>query len=161
MSKTKGQRNAASSSRRRERSGYEVGYCQPPKHTRFKPGNSGNPKGRPKGAKNEVTILRNILNRQIDSRQDGKVRKISVLEGILLRFTEDALKGNPKSAAFLLNRYHRGSLALDHHRRSNRRQEPPQTQLPFSSSLLASDSRPPTRRTIPRCEGAERARGRE
>ena len=106
MSKTKGRRNAAPRSTRRGRSGYEVGYCQPPKHTRFQPGKSGNPKGRPKGAKNEVTILRNILNRQIDSRQDGKVRKISVLEGILLRFTEDALKGNPKSAVFLLNRYH-------------------------------------------------------
>lgn len=46
------------------------------------------------------------MNRQIDSRQGGRVRKISVLEGILLRFTEDALKGNPKSATFLLNRYH-------------------------------------------------------
>ena len=30
---------------------------------------------------------------------------MTVLEAILLRFTEDALKGNPKSAAFMLNRY--------------------------------------------------------
>ena len=28
---------------------YEVGYKRPPKHTRFKKGHSGNPKGRPKG----------------------------------------------------------------------------------------------------------------
>ena len=27
---------------------YEVGHCKPPKHTQFKPGQSGNPKGRPK-----------------------------------------------------------------------------------------------------------------
>ena len=27
---------------------YEVGYGKPPKHSRFKPGQSGNPKGRPR-----------------------------------------------------------------------------------------------------------------
>lgn len=34
---------------------YEVGYGKPPKHSQFKPGHSGNRKGRPKGAKNRVT----------------------------------------------------------------------------------------------------------
>ena len=33
--------------------GYEVGYGKPPKDTRFKPGQSGNPSGRPKGATNK------------------------------------------------------------------------------------------------------------
>jgi hypothetical protein len=83
----------------------QVGYSRPPKEHQFKPGRSGNPKGRPKGAKNEATILRNIFNRQIESREAGRVRKISVLEGMLLKFAEDALKGNPKSATFLHNRY--------------------------------------------------------
>lgn len=92
--------------KRSSRGTYEVGFGKPPKETQFRPGQSGNPKGRPKGAKNEATILSNIMNRQIDSRQGDQVRKISVLEGILLRFTEDALKGNPRSATFLLNRYH-------------------------------------------------------
>jgi hypothetical protein len=31
---------------------YEVGYGRPPVETRFKPGQSGNPRGRPKGSKN-------------------------------------------------------------------------------------------------------------
>src|SRR4051812_9901914 len=66
---------------------------------------SGNPRGRPKGAKNEATILRALLNRKIDLREAGKMRRVSVLEAILLRFAEDALKGNTKSAAFLFNRY--------------------------------------------------------
>jgi hypothetical protein len=87
------------------RGNYRVGYCRPPEATRFKPGTSGNPKGRPKGAKNEATILRNIFNRQIEIREGGRLRKVSVLEGMLLKFTEDAVKGNPKSATFLLNRY--------------------------------------------------------
>ena len=84
---------------------YEVGYGKPPKKSQFKPGQSGNPKGRPKGAKNEATILNGILNRKLAIREAGRARKISVLEAMLLKFTEDALKGNTKSAAFLLNRY--------------------------------------------------------
>lgn len=82
-----------------------VGFGRPPQAHQFKPGQSGNPRGRPKGAKNEVTILRELLNRKIDVREGGRVRKITVLEAILLRFTEDALKGNTKTAAFLFNRY--------------------------------------------------------
>ena len=76
-----------------------------PETHRFKPGQSGNPKGRPKGAKNESTILREIFERKIQSRTGNRSRKITMLEGILLRITEDSLKGNTKSAAFLLNRY--------------------------------------------------------
>jgi hypothetical protein len=81
-----------------------VGYRSPPRASQFKPGQSGNPKGRPKGAKNEATILRELLYRKIPVNQGGKIRRITVLEAILLRFTEDSLKGNTKSAAFLLNR---------------------------------------------------------
>jgi hypothetical protein len=84
----------------------DVGYCRPPKKHQFKPGQSGNKKGRPKGAKNESTILREILlQRKVPMRDGGRMRKVQVLEGMLLRFAEDSLKGNTKSAAFLLNRF--------------------------------------------------------
>ena len=104
MSGKQARRRASRPSNSRKRAG-DVGYCRPPREHQFKPGQSGNPKGRPKGAKNEATILRTIFNRQIESREGGRIRKISVLEGMLLKFAEDALKGNPKSATFLLNRY--------------------------------------------------------
>jgi Family of unknown function (DUF5681) len=91
--------------RRNEMDEGKVGYRKPPEHHRFRRGQSGNPQGRPKGAKNESTILREILARRIDTRSGGRVRKITVLEGILLRITDDSLKGDIKSAAFLLNRY--------------------------------------------------------
>jgi hypothetical protein len=83
----------------------DVGYGRPPQEYRFKPGQSGYPKGRPKGAKNESTLLKEILARKIENRSAGGVQKITVLEGILLRIADDALKGNTKSAAFILNRY--------------------------------------------------------
>jgi len=42
---------------------YEVGYGKPPKHGQFKPGQSGNPKGRPKGRKNFPVLLEMCLNK--------------------------------------------------------------------------------------------------
>ena len=44
---------------------YEIGYGRPPKQTRFKPGQSGNPKGRPRGRKNVHTILEETLYRPV------------------------------------------------------------------------------------------------
>ncbi len=83
----------------------EVGYGRPPRQHRFRQGQSGNPKGRPKGSKNESTILREILGRKIANRTGDRVRKITVLEGILLRIADDSLRGDIKSATFLLNRF--------------------------------------------------------
>ena len=86
--------------------GGEVGYGKPPRQHQFRPGQSGNPKGRPKGSRNESTILRQILEHKISVRgQDGRVRKISVMEGIHRKVADDALKGNIKAASFLFNRY--------------------------------------------------------
>jgi hypothetical protein len=90
---------------RRGREGQKVGYCHPPKHSQFPPGRSGNPKGRPKGAKNETTIWRSILNRKIAIREGGRERKVTVLEALMLKSVEDGFKGNVKALAFVLNRY--------------------------------------------------------
>jgi Family of unknown function (DUF5681) len=58
-----------------------VGYGRPPVNRQFKPGQSGNPKGRPKGRKNFVTIFAEVLSRPIQVRdKDGKVRKLSNLK---------------------------------------------------------------------------------
>ena len=83
----------------------DVGYGNPPRNHQFKPGQSGNPKGRPKGAKNEATILYELLHRKISIRESGKTRKITILEAILMRHTEKSVGGDIKSATFILNRY--------------------------------------------------------
>jgi Family of unknown function (DUF5681) len=84
---------------------YEIGYGKPPKKHQFKPGQSGNRRGRPKGTKNTATLLREILDRKIELRTAGSKRKITLREAILTRLTERALKGDTKSAAFLLQGY--------------------------------------------------------
>lgn len=83
-----------------------VGYGKPPRAHRFKPGQSGNPRGRPKGSKNESTILKQLLNEKLSMRRaNGRTKKIPALEGIHRKQLELALKGQVKSAAFLLNRF--------------------------------------------------------
>jgi hypothetical protein len=81
-----------------------VGYGRPPRSGQFKPGQSGNPRGRPKGKKNEATILNELLYQKISIREDGRTRRVPVVQVILMRFREAALKGDTKSAAFILNR---------------------------------------------------------
>jgi len=93
---------------------YRVGYGKPPKEHGFQPGQSGNRKGRPKGAKNTATLLREILDRKIEVRTGSSVRKISVREAMLTRFAESALKGDTKSAAFLLQRYDMMEATQEH-----------------------------------------------
>ena len=45
----------------RKQGNYEVGYGKPPLHSRFKKGQSGNPKGFPKGGEKLAYALRRLL----------------------------------------------------------------------------------------------------
>jgi uncharacterized protein DUF5681 len=75
-----------------------IGYGRPPEQSQFKPGKSGNPKGRPKASRNLKTIIRNALTSSVILREGEKKRSVSKLEGIVLRQLESALKGNEKAA---------------------------------------------------------------
>lgn len=101
---------------RRSSSGasYKVGYGNPPKQHQFQPGQSGNRKGRPKGTKSTATLLHEIVERKIEVRTGTTVRKISVREAILTRIAEFALKGDIKSAAFLLQLLNMLDTAQEH-----------------------------------------------
>ena len=56
---------------------YDVGFGKPPKNSRFKPGQSGNPKGRPKGAKGLRTELKEELSERISVTEGGSVASLS------------------------------------------------------------------------------------
>jgi Family of unknown function (DUF5681) len=80
----------------RDKNGYVVGKWRPPLSTQWKPGQSGNPKGRPKGAKNMMTYFRQELNRKISIKEGGIVRKVTSREAIAKTTVNLALKGDPK-----------------------------------------------------------------
>ena len=74
----------------------EVGYGKPPTRRRFK--KSGNLKGRPKGAKNRKTIVKAVANEMHTLIEDGKRRRRSTLDLVLLRLRNMALaEGNDRA----------------------------------------------------------------
>ena len=78
--------------------GRPVGYARPPLASRFKPGKSGNPRGRPRNSRNLKTIIQGALTAPVVLREGARKRSISKLEGIVLKQIESALKGNEKAA---------------------------------------------------------------
>ena len=75
---------------------YKVGYRRPPLHSRFKPGQSGNPSGRPKESKNLKGLLHAILNEQIALQDGSGSRKVTKAEAIMRRLIVGALKGDSR-----------------------------------------------------------------
>ena len=71
---------------------YEVGYKKPPKQSQFKQGQSGNPRGRPKGTKNLKTDLLEELGEQILVREGSRTRKISKQRAMLKNLIAQTLK---------------------------------------------------------------------
>src|SRR5438445_13720304 len=62
---------------------YEVAYGKPPRHSRFKTGQSGNPRGRAPGAKNLRTLLSEALNECVIVTENGGRRKVTKREAII------------------------------------------------------------------------------
>jgi hypothetical protein len=86
---------------------YDVGYRRPPKATRFKPGQSGNPKGRPKGNANLATDLAAELNEQITVREGGQARRLTKQRALIKSLTARALQGDVRATTALLALYAR------------------------------------------------------
>jgi hypothetical protein len=75
----------------------KVGYGRPPRATRFKPGQSGNPVGRRKGERNVATALAADLKARIVVRENGRDHKLSKAEAIAKALVLRALKGDAKA----------------------------------------------------------------
>jgi hypothetical protein len=82
--------------------GTKAGYKNPPTHSRFKPGRSGNPKGRPKGSRNIVNELQDFLSEKITVQQGKKTKRMSRMGAAVAKTFENAVKGNPRAVDTLL-----------------------------------------------------------
>jgi hypothetical protein len=82
---------------------YEVGYGKPPRHTRFKRGQSGNPRGRPSGSNNLSTLLSEALNEPVIIAENGGRRKISKCRAIITQLVNRSAKGDLRAAKILLD----------------------------------------------------------
>jgi len=82
---------------------YTVGYRQPPKATQFKPGESGNPKGRPKGSRPVGAVLQDIMQQKVLVTEGNKTRRLPVLEVIIRRLANDAMRSDPRAIKLLLS----------------------------------------------------------
>jgi hypothetical protein len=87
-------------------SSYDVGYGKPPADTRFKPGQSGNPKGRPKGAKNKAPALHEerlksiVLEeayRTIKVNDGDKPVSVPMAQAVIRSLAVNAAKGNQRA----------------------------------------------------------------
>jgi hypothetical protein len=82
--------------------GYRVGYGCPPKHSQFKPGQSGNLRGRPKRHRNLKTVVQSILLERVQLRQADRTLTVSSSEALVRKLLSDALQGNAKATAVLI-----------------------------------------------------------
>lgn len=87
---------------------YEVGYGKPPKHTQWKPGESGNKKGRPNSRKPVEDIWKEVLEEQMVV--NGK--KMSLKEVLIRSLVKDAIKGKSHARATVM-RYLEGEQVLE------------------------------------------------
>ena len=74
----------------------KVGYRNPPKHGQFKKGQSGNAKGRPRGAKGIKTLLAKELGSRITIGADGQQRRVKRSEALVKGLVNDALRGKDR-----------------------------------------------------------------
>ena len=81
---------------------YEIGYGKPPRHTRFRPGQSGNPRGRPKDAKNLSTLVHEALNEPVDVAENGRRRKVSKRRAIITQLVNRSAQADLKATQILL-----------------------------------------------------------
>src|SRR5688572_3666738 len=81
---------------------FDVGYGKPPESTRFKKGQSGNPRGRPRGRKNWVTQAERILNEKVVINESGRRTTVTKFEAAVKQLVNKAASGDHRAIQALL-----------------------------------------------------------
>ena len=82
---------------------YAANYRKPPLHTRFKKGQSGNPRGRPPGSKNLTTLLNDALNETVTITENRRRRKITKREAVIKQLVNKSASADARSLKILLD----------------------------------------------------------
>lgn len=124
---------------------YQVGYGKTPVETRFKPGQSGNPKGRPKGLQSVGTLLRKALLTRVTLQENGHSRHITVQEVIIRGLVNDAAKRDHKAMRVLFALLERHLVPEDTENTSGEIQSGDQAIIEdFQARLMANLTAAPT-----------------
>ena len=81
---------------------YIVGYRRPPVSSQFVRGRSGNPKGRPKGSKNMLTLITAELESRVTVTENGKRRSLTKRQVVARQLVNQAAAGSLKAIPMLL-----------------------------------------------------------
>jgi hypothetical protein len=84
---------------------YAVGYRKPPRETQFTKGQSGNPRGRPKGSQNVATFLQKAARQRVKVTINGGSRFVTKLEAAVTQLSNQAASGDPRAIRDLLYLY--------------------------------------------------------
>jgi hypothetical protein len=79
-----------------------VGYASPPIATRFRKGVSGNPRGRPKGARNFASVVAATLGERLVVTENGRRKRITKLEAAVKQLVNRAAGGEARSIQLLI-----------------------------------------------------------
>src|SRR5215218_3535833 len=79
-----------------------TGYQRPPKHTQFKKGQSGNPRGRPKHKSSFATDLDAVLREKLVMIENGREIRVTKQKAIIRTLTDAAIKKDIRAVGALL-----------------------------------------------------------
>jgi Family of unknown function (DUF5681) len=80
-----------------------VGNCRPPRATRFRPGQSGNPRGRPNRARILGTLVARAFDETVEATVNGQPRRITKLEAALTQLVNGAASGDLRAMQIALS----------------------------------------------------------
>lgn len=80
----------------------KAGYCRPPKHSRFKSGQSGNPRGRPRKNRSIEAMIKRELNQTVVLKEGGREIRLSKREALIKQLVNRAISGDQKPMQLVL-----------------------------------------------------------
>jgi hypothetical protein len=78
----------------RKNTNYQIGYGRPPQHTRFRPGKSGNPKGRPKDRPSAHALLLEEASKLVKVKTGDKIVQVPRMRALMRKLLDLGLQGN-------------------------------------------------------------------